>query len=73
MDFPGFAESPTTLSEHLWFIHFKQYQIAAGQSYSIKFVNPYQLTNANLKLIGRKMHNICFARFALVGLEFTAL
>jgi len=37
MDFPGFAESPTTLSEQLWFIHFMlwQYQIAAGQSESI--------------------------------------
>jgi len=30
MDFPCFAESPTTLSEQLWFIHFSNIKLQLG-------------------------------------------
>jgi len=30
MDFPGFAESPTTLLEQLWYIHFGNIKLQLG-------------------------------------------
>jgi len=49
MDFPGFAEYPTALLEQ----HGSSISAISTCNWAVKqykFINPYQLTNANLKL-----------------------